>query len=106
MQKQHQNKTVKRTMNKGELIERVADECGLTRYAAGLVIKSVFKAISEALAANDKVKLVGFGTFSVAQRSPRNVRLPRTGEVMRIPTRKAIRFKAGAAFMETIRSPH
>ncbi len=93
-------------MNKGELIERVANECGLTKHATGRVITSVFNAISEALAANDKVKLVGFGTFSVAQRTAREVRVPRTGELMQIPTKKAIRFKAGSVIMDTIRSAH
>ncbi len=106
MNEQYHEKETEREMNKGELIDRVADECGLTRHATCRVINSVLKAISEALAAEDKVKLVGFGTFSVAQRPPRNVRVPHTGEVMRIPARNAIRFKAGTVFMESVRSRH
>ncbi len=91
-------------MNKTDLIERVAGECGLSKLNAGRVVNSVLSIISEALASDDRVKLVGFGTFSVTQRPPRNVRVPQTGAMMQLPARKAIRFKAGTKFVETIRA--
>ncbi len=91
-------------MNKGELIEKVAKECGLSKHATGQVVESILNTISEALASDDKVKLVGFGTFSVAQRAARDARSPLSGTVIHIPARKAIRFKAGTAFVEAVRS--
>jgi DNA-binding protein HU-beta len=93
-----------KTMNKGELIEKVARDCGLSKHATGQVVESILNAISEALAADDKVKLVGFGTFSVAQRAARDARSPLSGTVIHIPARKAIRFKAGTSFVEAVRS--
>jgi len=89
-------------MNKGELIERVANECGLTKHATGRVITSVFNAISEALAANDKVKLVGFGTFSVAKRKASTGRNPRTGEPMEIKASSQPKFKAGKGLKDAV----
>ena len=91
-------------MNKGELIEQVSRECGITKQATCRIVNSIFDIISKTLASENKVKLVGFGTFSVAQRPPRNVRLPHTGKLKRLPARKAVRFKAGDPLTDNIRS--
>lgn len=109
MNKNHHGKQVERQISTSELIDRVATECGLTKHAAGQVIKSVFNALSEALAANEKVQLAGFGTFSPVRRPSRNIRPPtnpQTRELAQIQAGKAIRFNAGTVFMETGHSPH
>jgi len=83
-------------MNKGDLVEKVAKECDLSKAAAEKALNSILDAISDAMAAGDKVTLIGFGTFSVSNRSAREGRNPQTGETMKIPARKVVKFKAGS----------
>jgi len=83
-------------MNKGDLVEKVAKECDLSKAAAEKALNSILDAISGAMAAGDKVTLIGFGTFSVSKRAAREGRNPQTGETMNIPARKVVKFKAGS----------
>jgi len=83
-------------MNKGDLVEKVAKECDLSKAAAEKALNSILDAISDAMAAGDKVTLIGFGTFSVSKRAAREGRNPQTGETMKIPARKVVKFKAGS----------
>jgi len=83
-------------MNKGDLVEKVAKECDLSKAAAEKALNSILDAISDAMAAGDKVTLIGFGTFSVSNRAAREGRNPQTGETMKIPARKVVKFKAGS----------
>jgi DNA-binding protein HU-beta len=83
-------------MNKGDLAEKVAQDCGLSKAAAEQALNSVLGAISDAVAAGDKVTLVGFGTFSVSERAAREGRNPQTGKAIKIPARKVVKFKAGS----------
>lgn len=83
-------------MNKGDLVEKVAKECDLSKAAAEKSLNSILDAISDAMAAGDKVTLIGFGTFSVSNRAAREGRNPQTGETMKIPARKVVKFKAGS----------
>jgi len=83
-------------MNKGDLVEKVAKECDLSKAAAEKALNSILDAISGAMAAGDKVTLIGFGTFSVSNRAAREGRNPQTGETMKIPARKVVKFKAGS----------
>ncbi len=71
-------------MNKNDLISAVADSSGLTRSDATKAVEGVFDAITGALKSGDEVRLVGFGTFSVAKRKASTGRNPRTGETMQI----------------------
>ena len=82
-------------MNKGDLIEKLAQDCKMTKTAAEQALNSVFKTITNAVATGDKVALVGFGTFSVSERAAREGRNPKTGEVIQIAASKAVKFKAG-----------
>ncbi len=91
-------------MNKGELIEKVATECGVNISTSRQVIESMLHTISEALASDDKVKLVGFGIFSVAQRASRKGRNPNSGNIIHIPAKKVLRFKAGTNLVAAVRS--
>jgi DNA-binding protein HU-beta len=83
-------------MNKGDLVEKVAKECDLSKAAAEKALNSILDAISGAMAAGEKVTLIGFGTFSVSNRAAREGRNPQTGATMKIPARKVVKFKAGS----------
>jgi DNA-binding protein HU-beta len=90
-------------MNKGELVETVVKECELSKAAAEQVVASVLGAITDAMAAGDKVSLIGFGTFSVSKRAAREGRNPRSGETMNIPAKKVVKFKAGSKLNEAVK---
>ena len=60
-------------------------------------------AVSAALSGGDKISLVGFGTFSVGSRSQREGRNPRTGEKIKIPASKVVKFKAGKTLSEKVK---
>jgi DNA-binding protein HU-beta len=90
-------------MNKGELVEKVVKECELSKAAAEQVVTSIFGAITDAMAAGDKVTLIGFGTFSVSERAAREGRNPRSGETMNIPAKKVVKFKAGTKLNDSVK---
>jgi DNA-binding protein HU-beta len=87
-------------MNKGELIEKVAKNSGLSKTDADKALSSILDAIAEAVATEDKVTLIGFGTFSLSERAAREGRNPQTGETLQIPARKIVKFKAGSKLLE------
>ena len=87
-------------MNKGDLIVKVAQDCELSKAAAEKALNSVMDAISEAVSAGDKVTLIGFGTFSVAERAAREGRNPQTGKKIKIPAKKIVKFKAGSKLVD------
>ncbi|WP_118973977.1 HU family DNA-binding protein [Taibaiella koreensis] len=89
-------------MNKAELIEQIAKDAGLTKVQANEVLNSFTNAVVASLKKGENVTLVGFGTFSVSQRSARNGRNPQTGEVIKIKARKLPKFKAGKDFATKI----
>ncbi|RME81482.1 MAG: HU family DNA-binding protein [Zetaproteobacteria bacterium] len=90
-------------MNKAALVEHVAQKAGLSKAAAQRAVEAVFGGITEALARGESVAIVGFGTFSVAQRAARTARNPRTGETIQVPASKAPKFKAGKSLKETVK---
>lgn len=89
-------------MNKGELIEAVADSAGLSRADAGKAVDAVFDSITGALANSGSVSLLGFGTFSVKARAARTGRSPRTGEPIQIAASNVPGFKAGKALKDAV----
>jgi DNA-binding protein HU-beta len=89
-------------MNKGDLIDNVADEAGLSKADAGRAVDALIGAITGALSGGGQVSLVGFGTFSVKQRAARAGRNPRTGETIQIRASKVPGFKAGKALKEAV----
>ena len=89
-------------MNKNDLIAKVASESGLSKADASRAVDGVFDSISSALAGGDDVRLVGFGTFSVADRKASEGRNPRTGERIQIAASKQPKFKAGKALKDTV----
>ncbi|ALG61587.1 HU family DNA-binding protein [Citromicrobium bathyomarinum] len=89
-------------MNKNELIGTVAESCGLSKSDASNAVEGVFDAIQKALANGDEVRLVGFGTFSVAKRKASTGRNPRTGEPMEIKASNQPKFKAGKGLKDAV----
>ena len=89
-------------MNKNDLIAAVADSANLSKSDASDAVDAVLDSISGALAGGDEVRLVGFGTFSVAQRAATTGRNPRTGEAIDIPASKQPKFKAGKALKDAV----
>ena len=89
-------------MNKNDLISAVAESSGLTKGDATKSVEAVFEAISGALKSGDEVRLVGFGTFSVAKRKASTGRNPRTGEPMTIKASTQPKFKAGKGLKDAV----
>lgn len=83
-------------MNKTELINAVAEKANLSKAQAKAALDATLNTISEALLKEDKVAIIGFGTFSVAEKPARTGINPRTKEKIEIPARKVVKFKAGA----------
>ena len=82
-------------MNKATLIELIAKDAGITKTAAATAVDSMTTGITKALKKNQRVTLVGFGTWGVTKRKARTGRNPQTGEAIKIKAKKAVRFKAG-----------
>ena len=83
-------------MNKKELIDAVAEKAGMSRTQAARAVDATLAAITEALQNDEKVQLMGFGTFSAKLRPARTGRNPRTGEAMEIAASRSVGFKAGS----------
>ena len=83
-------------MNKNELVASVADASGLSKVDAAKAVDGVFESITNALKSGGDVRIVGFGTFSVANRAATTGRNPRTGETIQIKASKQPKFKAGS----------
>ena len=81
-------------MNKTDLINAIASEAGLSKADAAKALNATMSAIAGAMKAGDKVALVGFGTFATSERPARTGKNPRTGEVLEIPAKKVVKFKA------------
>ena len=90
-------------MNKAELIEEVAGKVGLTKKDANNVVDAITSAITDSLARNERVALVGFGTFQVMKRKARGGRNPQTGEEIQIPAKKVPKFRAGKSLREKVK---
>ncbi|CCQ73881.1 DNA-binding transcriptional regulator, beta subunit [Magnetospira sp. QH-2] len=89
-------------MNKNDLVAAVASSTGLSKADAGKAVDSVFGAITSSLQGGQEVRLVGFGTFSVAARAASEGRNPRTGEKIQIPASKQPKFKAGKSLKDAV----
>ena len=83
-------------MNKTELIEKIAATAGLTKADSKKALEATLTAVKDALAAGEKVSLIGFGTFSVNERPAREGINPRTKEKVQIAAKKVAKFKAAA----------
>lgn len=88
-------------MNKGDLVAEVAKVLN-SKKEAQAAVDQVFSAITDALANEDSVTLVGFGTFKASERKARKGRNPQTGEEIEIPARKVPKFVPGKNLKDAI----
>lgn len=89
-------------MNKAELIAAVADKTGLSKKDSDAAVAAVVDVITESLVQDEKVQLVGFGSFEVKSRAARMGRNPATKEQIEIPASKIPVFKAGKALKDAV----
>ena len=89
-------------MNKTELVAKMAEKSGLTKKDAEKAVNAFFASVEDALVADDKVQIIGFGTFEVKERSARKGRNPQTGKEIDIPASKNPVFKAGKALKDAV----
>ena len=89
-------------MNKAELIEVIAKDAKLSKAAAQAALDATITAVVKAVTKGDSVSLVGFGSFSSGKRAARTGRNPQTGEAIKIPAAKTVKFSAGKAFKDAV----
>ena len=92
------------SVNKSELIAKVAQDTKLTRGEAEEVVESTIENIIEALKGGDDVRLMGFGVFTVTRRKGGEARNPKTGKIIKMPASKRARFKPGKLLKEAVNS--
>lgn len=90
-------------MNKTELVNAIAEQANLSKADAKAALDATINAIGSALAAGEKVALLGFGTFAVSEKGARTGINPRTKEKIEIAARKSVKFKAGAELSNKIK---
>ena len=89
-------------MNKGELVDSIAQDAGLSKVDAGNALNAFLSNVEGALRDGKKVQLIGFGTFSVASRAERVGRNPQTGANIKIEAKKVAKFKAGKSLLDAV----
>lgn len=89
-------------MNKGELVDRIAQKATVTKKQADAVLSAAIETIMEAVSEGDKVTLVGFGSFERRHRKEREGRNPKTGDKMVIPETEVPAFSAGKLFKDKV----
>ena len=91
-------------MTKAELVEKMAKDAGISKVAASAALNSFMTNVSNSLQKkDDKVTLVGFGTFSKVRREARKGRNPQTGEAIQIEARNVVKFKPAKALTNALR---
>jgi DNA-binding protein HU-beta len=90
-------------MNKHDVIAKIAQDTGVTKTSAAATVESLLQSITRALKKGDAITFVGFGTFKTTQRRARVAKNPRTGDAIKIPKRRVVRFTAGKALKSAVR---
>lgn len=91
-------------MSRDELIKKMAEAAGITQKAAALALNAMLDGITQSLKKEEKVSLVGFGSFNVAHRKARNGINPMTKKPLKIPARKVPVFKPGKQLKEAVKA--
>lgn len=89
-------------MNKGDLIDHMAESAGITKAQATDALNALTSGVTNTLKKGDKVSLVGFGTFSSSHRAARTGRNPQTGAEIKIAARTVVKFKAGKGLSDAV----
>jgi DNA-binding protein HU-beta len=90
-------------MNKQDLIAQIAADTGATKISAAAAVESLLQSITGALKKGDAITVVGFGTFKTTLRRARVAKNPRTGDAIKIPKRRVVRFTAGKSLKSAVR---
>lgn len=90
-------------MNKAELINAIALKTGLTKSDSKKAIEAFIETTTEVLKKENKLTLIGFGTFSISNKKARLGHNPSTKEIINIPAKKVAKFKPGIALIENIK---
>ena len=90
-------------MNKHDLIAKIAADTGATKISAAAAVESLLESITGALKKGDAITFVGFGTFKTTLRRARVAKNPRTGDAIKIPKRRVVRFTAGKSLKSAVR---
>lgn len=91
-------------MSRDDLIKKIAGNAGISQKTAGVALNAMLEGVTQALKKDEKVSLVGFGSFSVAHRKARNGVNPKTKKPLKIPARKVPVFKAGKKLKEAVKA--
>jgi integration host factor subunit beta len=90
-------------MTRSDLVNRLAEKFAqLTQRDTEFAVKTIFDAMSDALARGHRIEIRGFGSFSISRRPPRIGRNPRSGEQVVIPEKRVPHFKPGKALREAV----
>lgn len=89
-------------MNKADLVAAIAEKAELSKKDSEKALKAFIDVVTDELVKGEKVQLVGFGTFEVAERAAREGKNPQTGKKIKIPASKAPKFKAGKALKDVV----
>ncbi len=89
-------------MNKGDLVDKIAEKSGVTKKQADAILTATLDSIIDAVSHDEKVTLVGFGTFEARGRKAREGRNPKTGETLTIPATTVPAFSAGKLFKDKV----
>jgi len=89
-------------MKKQELVAKIATDPGISKAQAERALGAFTDAVTATLKSNDKLTLVGFGTFEASKRNARTARNPRTGASINVPASTVPRFKAGKALKSAV----
>ena len=89
-------------MNKGDLVAKIAEKADLSKAQAQEALNCTLDCIGDALKNNDKVTLIGFGTFSINHRPARDGRNPQTGKTIKIAAKNQVKFKPGKELSDSV----
>src|SRR5690606_9623601 len=92
------------SLTKADIVERVYKEAGFSKKEAADLVDLVFKVIKDTLSKGEKVKISGFGNFSIRDKSTRVGRNPQTGDAMEISARRVLTFKPSQVLKEDVTS--
>lgn len=90
-------------MTKAELVAKIADQANLSKSKAELALKAFLESVEATLVSDGKLTLTGFGTFAVEERKARTGRNPRTGDEIKIPAAKVVKFRPGKLLKEAVK---
>ncbi len=89
-------------MNKAEIVDSISQETGVMKRHVEQVVNSLFSTVASELKAGRRLSVIGFGSFVPTKRRARPGRNPRTGEPIKIPASKGVRFSAGSALKDVL----